>query len=43
MSIKCKRVKKITNSSFFVDFYYGNLIKTEYIIIVCKLTGNGGI
>ena len=36
MSIKYKCVKNITVKAFFVDFYYGILGKTEYIIIVCK-------
>ena len=42
MSIKYKCVKNITTSGFFGDFYYGNLKKTEYIIIVCNLAGNVG-
>ncbi len=41
-SIKYKCVKNITNKGFFVDFYYGILEKTEYIIIVCKMAGNVG-
>ncbi len=39
MSIKYKCVKNITVKAFFVDFYYGILGKTEYIIIVCKTEG----
>ena len=42
MSIKYKCVKNITEGCFFVEFYYGNLEKTEYIIIVCKSAGYTG-